>query len=662
MDTKRILLVGNPNVGKSSLFNILCNKKQKTGNYAGVTVSSSLGEYIFDNQKVEVIDLPGSYSIYPSSEDEAVFRNTLLEKNNDGVVYVLDALNIKRGLLLLQQIQDLGVPTLLVINQIDEAKKKGVEIDYNELEQRLGLKIIRTNAKNSYGIETLKEEIKRNIFSVKKEKYFEIPVEHKDILRDTTYQYWVEYASDKANGDVAKRMQVKESVRRYQSIAQILFGIITQKKGTKELLTEKLDRILVHKFWGYVIFTLVLLFVFQAVFFFAEYPMGWIETLISGDEESGFLGIKGWIGAFFPEGPLKSLITDGIISGISGIVVFAPQIFILLFFLAVLEDTGYMARVVFLMDRWLRPFGLSGKSIVPLVSGVACAVPAVMAARNIENMKERLITILVSPFMACSARLPIYTIIISLIVSDGDFFGISHKALMLLLMYFLGFAMALISAFILKKVIQPKEKSYLIMDLPTYKMPLWLDDIQLSLRKVWAFIAGAGKVIFAVSIILWMLSYFGPKQQQGEIVATDVPLKESYLSKVGEVIEPVVAPLGYDWKMGIGVLTSFAARETFVGTIAILYGLDEDTDVESEEGGKKLIDKMKSDVRPNGEKVFSFATGFSILIFYAFSMQCISTIAIVYKETKSLKWTLGQMIAMTGFAYLASLLVFQFFK
>lgn len=662
MDTKRILLVGNPNVGKSSLFNILCNKKQKTGNYAGVTVSSSLGEYIFDNQKVEVIDLPGSYSIYPSSEDEAVFRNTLLEKNNDGVVYVLDALNIKRGLLLLQQIQDLGVPTLLVINQIDEAKKKGVEIDYNELEQRLGLKIIRTNAKNSYGIETLKEEIKRNIFSVKKEKYFEIPVEHKDILRDTTYQYWVEYASDKANGDVAKRMQVKESVRRYQSIAQILFGIITQKKGTKELLTEKLDRILVHKFWGYVIFTLVLLFVFQAVFFFAEYPMGWIETLISGDEESGFLGIKGWIGTFFPEGPLKSLITDGIISGISGIVVFAPQIFILLFFLAVLEDTGYMARVVFLMDRWLRPFGLSGKSIVPLVSGVACAVPAVMAARNIENMKERLITILVSPFMACSARLPIYTIIISLIVSDGDFFGISHKALMLLLMYFLGFAMALISAFILKKVIQPKEKSYLIMDLPTYKMPLWLDDIQLSLRKVWAFIAGAGKVIFAVSIILWMLSYFGPKQQQGEIVATDVPLKESYLSKVGEVIEPVVAPLGYDWKMGIGVLTSFAARETFVGTIAILYGLDEDTDVESEEGGKKLIDKMKSDVRPNGEKVFSFATGFSILIFYAFSMQCISTIAIVYKETKSLKWTLGQMIAMTGFAYLASLLVFQFFK
>lgn len=662
MDTKRILLVGNPNVGKSSLFNILCNKKQKTGNYAGVTVSSSLGEYIFDNQKIEVIDLPGSYSIYPSSEDEVVFRNTLLEENNDGIVYVLDALNIKRGLFLLQQIQDLGVPTLLVINQIDEAKKKGVEIDYNELEQRLGLKIIRTNAKNSYGIETLKEEIKKNIFSVKKEKYFEIPVEHKDILRDTAYQYWVEYASDKANGDVAKRMQVKESVRRYQSIAQILFGIITQKKGTKELLTEKLDRILVHKFWGYVIFTLVLLFVFQAVFFFAEYPMGWIETLISGDEESGFLGIKGWIGAFFPEGPLKSLITDGIISGISGIVVFAPQIFILLFFLAVLEDTGYMARVVFLMDRWLRPFGLSGKSIVPLVSGVACAVPAVMAARNIENMKERLITILVSPFMACSARLPIYTIIISLIVSDGDFFGISHKALMLLLMYFLGFAMALISAFILKKVIQPKEKSYLIMDLPTYKMPLWLDDIQLSLRKVWAFIVGAGKVIFAVSIILWMLSYFGPKQQQGEIVATDVPLKESYLSKVGEVIEPVVAPLGYDWKMGIGVLTSFAERETFVGTIAILYGLDEDTDVESEEGGKKLIDKMKSDVRSNGEKVFSFATGFSILIFYAFSMQCISTIAIVYKETKSLKWTLGQMVAMTGFAYLASLLVFQFFK
>lgn len=662
--TKQILLVGNPNVGKSTIFNALCNQKQKTGNYAGITVSSISGEYVFQDEKISVTDLPGTYSIYPASEDEAISTQLLLEGNYTGVLLVLEALSIKRGLLLFQQIQDLGIPTILVINQIDEAKKRGIIIDFEALEKQLGTKIIQTNGKTGEGISQLKEAIHANRFSTIENPRFEIPTEFRTTMNkeNPTYSDWVKWVAEEQSLSSSKRMQVKEAVRRYQNIDTILSGIVSKKVGAKELLTEKIDKILVHKALGYIIFSVLLLLIFQAVFFLAEYPMAWIETLISGNEETEFLGIKGWVAQWFPKGPLQSLVIDGILSGIEGVIVFAPQIFILLFFLAVLEDTGYMARVVFLMDRLLQPFGLNGKSIVPLVSGTACAVPAIMSTRNIENLKERLITILVTPFMACSARLPIYSIIITLIISEGNFMGISYKAWTMFLMYFLGFAMSLISAFILKKIIKSKEKSFLIMDLPTYKMPLWWKDIQLGLSKAWAFITGAGKVIFAVSIILWVLSYFGPKQNNGEIIASDVALENSYLSKVGAVIQPVVEPLGYDWKMGIGVLTSFAARETFVGTIAILYGLEEDVDVESEEGGKQLLDKMRADTYPDGRKVFSFATGLSILMFYAFSMQCISTIAIVYKETKSLKWTMVQLLGMTGIAYIAAFLVYQMFK
>ncbi|MEZ7888403.1 MAG: ferrous iron transporter B, partial [Cloacibacterium sp.] len=359
---------------------------------------------------------------------------------------------------------------------------------------------------------------------------------------------------------------------------------------------------------------------------------------------------------WLPEGPLNSLISDGIIPGIGGIVIFAPQIGILLYFLYLLEDSGYMARVIFLMDRFLRPFGLNGKSIVPLVSGTACAIPAIMSTRNIENVKERLITILITPFMTCSARLPVYSIIIALIFTDGTFFGVKYKAIALLGMYFLGFATSLLAAFILKYFIKNKGKTFLVMDLPTYKMPLWKYDFKLVLGKVGEFITGAGKIILAVSVILWFLSYFGPKDDFHILEHhSDVKLENSYLAKIGKQMEPVISPLGYDWKMGVGILTSFAAREVFVGTMSTLYSLDDDAPE------KSVIEKMRSDVKPNGEKVFSFATGLSILIFYAFAMQCISTIAVVYRETKSWKWTAIQLIFMSGLAYLASMLVYQFF-
>ena len=671
---EQILLVGNPNVGKSTLFNALCNKSQKTGNYAGVTVASHSGRYLYNGKEMEIIDLPGSYSIYPDSQDEAIFTKYLLDQAHEysGVVYVLDALNLKRGLLLFQQIQDLGIPTLLVINQIDEARRRGLSIDTQALSELLGVEILLTNAKERIGVEAIKKAIDERKFSQRSGITFSIPLEQKALVEriasqtkeNNLYKVWtllssetylgrLEALEEKLNDQeakcaVPKRLQTQETVRRYQNIAQILDKITTNTPGRKELLTEKIDAILVHKFWGYVVFLAVLLLMFQLVFFMAEIPMNWIDGL--------FVSLSEFISASMADGPLRSLLAEGIVPGIGGIVIFAPQIGILLYLLYLLEDSGYMARVVFLMDRMLRPFGIGGKSIVPLISGVACAIPAIMGTRNIENTKERLITILVTPFMTCAARLPVYTIIIALIIPQDYILGIDQRALALMVMYLLGFVTAMASAFLLKKSIKQNVKTYLILDLPPYKMPQFLYDLRIVLEKVWDFISGAGKVIFAVSIILWVLSYLGPSKESSQWVATEVALDDSYLAQMGKFIEPAVAPLGYDWKMGVSVLSSFAAREVFVGTMATLYSLDEDV----EEG--RIIDKMRSDTRQDGTKVFSFATGISVLIYYAFAMQCISTIAVVYRETRSWRWTLLQLIGMSGLAYIAAMLAYQLLK
>ncbi|MFC6269653.1 ferrous iron transport protein B [Frigoriflavimonas asaccharolytica] len=671
---KQILLVGNPNVGKSTVFNHLCNKTQKTGNYAGVTVASHLGKYSYKNEDVEVVDLPGSYSIYPTSEDEAIFSKFLIEEQEEysGVVYMLEALSIKRGLLLFQQIQDLGIPVILVVNQIDQSERRGVTLEVEKLAELLNVKIIRTNAKKNIGLDELRESIFNNEFRKASQVSFEIPLEQKGLIfkilsntkEHNQYKVWTLLASDTYLGKlesveekiskedakclVPKRLQTQETIRRYQNIDKIISQVVHKKAQFKELLTEKLDRVLVHPFWGYVVFAVIILLLFQSVFFLAEYPMGWIEET--------FLWLAKTANEILPEGPINSLISSGIIPGIGGIIIFAPQIGILLYFLYLLEDSGYMSRVVFLMDRLLRPFGLNGKSIVPLVSGTACAIPAIMSTRNIENVKERLITILVTPFMTCAARLPVYSIIIGLVISDDTFLGINHKAIALMAMYLLGFAMSMVAAFILKFVIKNKGKTFLVMDLPTYKMPLFGYDFKLVLGKVWEFITGAGKIIFLVSIVIWFFSYIGPTTNDKDFVSTDVTLQNSYLAKMGKTIEPAIAPLGYDWKMGVGILTSFVAREVFVGTMSTLYSLGDD------EPETKIIDKMRNDKKPNGEPVFTFATGLSILIFYAFAMQCVSTIAVVYKETKSWKWTIIQASAMSVLAYFASLIVYQIFK
>ena len=671
---KQILLVGNPNVGKSTVFNLLCHKKQKTGNYAGVTVASHSGDYDYQGENIEVIDLPGSYSIYPSSEDEAILSKFLVDeqKNYSGVVYILEALSIKRGLLLFQQIQDLGIPTLLVVNQIDQAERRGINIDIEQLAKELNVTVLKANAKENQGIEELRTEIHKGSFTKSDTVSFDIPTEHKGLVfkilaetkEENQYKVWTLLSSDtylgklesvkeQLNNDevkclVPKRLQTQETIRRYQEIDKIISKVLSKKPQFKELITEKLDKVLVHPFWGYLIFGLILLIIFQSVFFLAEYPMNWISDF--------FLWLSTFANEHLPAGPINSLIANGIIPGIGGIMVFAPQIGILLYFLYLLEDSGYMARVIFLMDRFLRPFGLNGKSIVPLVSGTACAIPAIMSTRNIENVKERLITILVTPFITCSARLPVYSIIIGLIIPNKYFIGISYKAIALMAMYFLGFFTSLMASLILKKIIKSNAKSFLVMDLPSYKMPLFGYDFKIVLGKVWEFITGAGKIIFLFSIVIWFFSYIGPTQNKEEFVATDVKLEQSYLAKMGKSIEPAIAPLGYDWKMGVGILTSFVAREVFVGTMSTLYSLDD----EAPEG--KIIDKMRADKKPNGEPVYSFATGISILFFYAFAMQCVSTLAVVYRETKSWKWTLAQLVGMSGLAYVASLIVYQILK
>ena len=671
---KQILLVGNPNVGKSTVFNLLCHKKQKTGNYAGVTVASHSGTYEFKEELVEIIDLPGSYSIYPSSEDEAILSKFLIDeqRNYAGVVYILEALSIKRGLLLFQQIQDLGIPILLVVNQIDQAERRGINIDIEQLSKELKVTVLAANAKQNQGIEELRTEINNNSFSKSEKVSFDIPTEHKGLVfkilaetkEENQYKVWtllssdtylgkLETVKDQMNNDdvkclVPKRLQTQETIRRYQGIDKIISKVLSKKPQFKELLTEKLDKVLVHQFWGYVIFGFILLLIFQSVFFLAEYPMNWISDF--------FLWFSTFANEQLPAGPINSLLANGIIPGIGGIMVFAPQIGILLYFLYLLEDSGYMARVIFLMDRFLRPFGLNGKSIVPLVSGTACAIPAIMSTRNIENVKERLITILVTPFMTCSARLPVYSIIIGLVIPNKYLIGISYKALALMAMYFVGFFASLMASLILKKIIKSKGTSFLVMDLPAYKMPLFGYDFRIVLSKVWEFVTGAGKIIFLFSIVIWFFSYIGPSQNEKDFVATDVKLDHSYLAKMGKSIEPAIAPLGYDWKMGVGILTSFVAREVFVGTMSTLYSLDD----EAPEG--KIIDKMRNDKKPNGEPIYSFATGISILFFYAFAMQCVSTLAVVYRETKSWKWTMAQLFGMSGLAYIASLFVYQILK
>lgn len=693
-----VALIGNPNTGKTSVFNALTGLNQKVGNYPGITVEKKQGVCkLSRGVKAHIIDLPGTYSLNASSIDENVVIELLLNKNDkdfpDIAVVVTDVENLKRNLLLFTQIKDLKIPSILVINMSDRMKRKGISIDIPKLEERLKTKIALISTRKNEGISELKHLIENHKI-VSSEPCLDITTIdttyfeslHKAFPNQLVYKLWLVITQDinfgrtdrkeieaesfktKSESDL-KRLQQKETIKRYQFINSVLKEGQTIDASQATDLRARLDRILTHKVWGYVIFLGILLLMFQAVYDWATYPTDLIDE--------GFASLADWVKANLPAGTFTDLLAEGIIAGIGGIMVFIPPIAFLFLFIALLEESGYMSRVVFLMDNIMKRFGLSGKSVVPLISGNACAIPAVMAARNIENWKERLITILVTPFTTCSARLPVYVIIIALVIPEGSFIGMSYKALTLMSLYIIGFIIAIVSAYILNKILKIKNKSYFVVEMPSYKIPLVKNVALTVLEKTKTFVFEAGKIILAISIILWVLASYGPGEQFNNaeeiITAQNTTLSEAYLEDkiaahklehsyigiVGKTIEPVIKPLGYDWKIGIGLVTSFAAREVFVGTLATIYSVGSAGDNEDEDTIKS---KMAAEVHRDGSKVFTLASGISLLLFYAFAMQCMSTLAIVKRETNSWKWPMIQLFSMTIIAYIAALIAFQFIK
>jgi ferrous iron transport protein B len=692
--TINVALIGNPNTGKTSVFNAITGLNQKVGNYPGITVEKKQGICRLDRTtKAHVIDLPGTYSLNASSMDESVVIELLLNKNDkdypDVAVVISDIENLKRNLLLFTQIKDLEIPTLLVINMSDRMKSKGISLDIPLLEEKLKTKIALISTREKKGIELLKVCL-LDYRSLSKEKCTDIRLIdeayfgnlEKVFPDQSLYKLWlvitqdvnfakldrnkVEDASAYKTRSISdlKRLQQKETIKRYQYINQSLKETYTIDQSKATDYRSRLDRILIHRFWGYIIFFMILLTIFQVIFDWSSIPMEFIDK--------SFSALSEYTKSTLPPGLFTNLLAEGIISGLGGIVIFIPQIAFLFLFIAVLEETGYMSRVVFLMDRGLRKYGLSGKSVIPLISGTACAIPAVMATRNIENWKERLITILVTPFTTCSARLPVYLILISLVIPEGSFLGMGYQGLTLMGLYLLGFVMALFSAAILNKILKIQSKTFFVIEMPNYKIPLLKNVLITVFEKTKSFVVEAGRIILAISILLWFMASFGPgdnftqaeeivKNQKGSEFLTPLELEteiasykleHSFIGILGKSIEPVIAPLGFDWKIGIALISSFAAREVFVGTLATIYSVGNTRE-------ETLINRMKSERRPNGELLFDLPTGVSLMLFYAFALQCMSTLAIVKKETNSWKWPMTQLFSMTLIAYLSALIVYQ---
>jgi ferrous iron transport protein B len=704
--TIHIALVGNPNSGKSSLFNVLTGLNQQVGNFPGVTVDKKVGScQLADGLNASIVDLPGTYSLYPRREDEWVAYRVLMQQDKDVnapemVVLIADASNLKRNLLFASQIIDLKIPVVVGLTMMDIARTKGIQIDVPELERELGVPVIPINPRKNKGILPLKKAIEQTALELYKApvrdfinnealapdaigsvkelfpelsdyKAIHYLINHESFALNKTLQDKIE-SIEAVNNFNHTKTQAEEILQRYQRIGTILKQSVTEPSPLqKTLFTEKLDNIFLHRRWGYLILISVLFLLFQSVFWLAEYPMNFIDW--------GFSQISNWFSHLLPVGWLTDLFINGIMAGLGGILVFIPQIMILFGLVTILEDTGYMARISFLTDKLMRKVGLNGKSVMPMISGFACAVPAIMSARNIENKKERLLTILVTPLMSCSARLPVYTILIGLVIPKKMFLGIlGLQGLVMMGLYLLGPIMSMVVSYIARLFINSKEKSFFILELPVYRAPRWKNVIVTMINKAKIFVFDAGRVIMVISLILWALSTYGPPERMKGVKAryeqqlklrpeqeaqltrlknTEL-LQNSYAGMLGHSIEPVIKPLGYDWKIGIALITSFAAREVFVGTMATLYSVEGGADADE----STLMEKMNAAVKRDGTKVYTLATGISLMIFYAFAMQCMSTLAIVKRETRSWKWPLIQLVYMTGLAYIMSLIAYQLLK
>jgi ferrous iron transport protein B len=706
-----IALVGNPNSGKSSLFNQLTGLRQKVGNFPGVTVDKKSGTaFLNATTEITVIDLPGVYSIYPKSLDEQVVTDILANPKHadypDVAVVVVDASNLNRNLLLFSQVQDLGVPVILALNMLDIARHQQLEINAVRLSMQLGIPVVKINARVGEGLELLKIAIEKQLDqAVVAEKLFFDPelatvspnLDIKGLISDVRQQYQLtnnyialQYLIQhdgfsfleipqrvNLDGLIEKYQfdevdfQAKETIARYQHIGEVVKTAVTNKRPLDQpTWSQRIDRFLLHPVWGYAIFATVLLLIFQAIF-------AWAQPFMDGID-AGVAWLNGTLHNSLPEGPLTDLLTDGIIAGVGGVVVFIPQIAFLFLLVSLLEESGYMSRVMVLMDRIMRQFGLNGRSVVPLISGVACAVPALMATRSIGSWRERLITILVTPLMSCSARLPIYTILIALVVPEKTVLGfLNLQGIVMMGLYLLGLIAALVAAYAFKLILKARERSLFVMELPTYKWPRW-NHVGIAVwDSVTSFVWQAGRVIVAISIVLWVLASYGPGDtieqaenrvrreyatmpaEQLENRVASEKLEASYAGRFGKILEPVIKPLGYDWKIGIALISSFAAREVFVGTIATIYSIG------SADGGNEntIKQKLAAEINPEtGKPLYTPAVAFSLLVFYAFAMMCMSTIATVYRETKGWKWPMIQLAYMSVLAYVSAFLVYQFMK
>lgn len=693
-----IALVGNPNSGKSSLFNALTGLNQKVGNFPGVTVDKKTGiTRISSDIVADVIDLPGTYSLYPKSADEQVACQVLLNKNNESypdlVIVIADASNLKRNLLFCSQIMDLNIPVVIALTMNDIAARKGIVIDVPGLERAMGVPVVAINPRKNKGISQLKKTISdiKNIAQVRsgeflstKELTGEWIEELKEIGETDSYYAALHIAcnhSELGYLNAAQRIriaalldevkfhkanvQAREVMERYKKIGTVMQQCVVEENPLRRyVLSERIDKVLLHPLWGNIILLAVLFLLFQSIFWLAEFPMGWVEQ--------AFKMLSEWLATVMPDNLFRDLLINGLLAGLSGIAVFVPQIMILFGLITVLEDSGYMARISFLTDRLMRSVGLNGRSVMPLISGMACAVPAIMAARTIQNRKERLITILVTPLMSCSARLPVYLILISLVVPDKKLLIFNLHGLVLMGLYLFGFFMALIVSYVLSVIVKIKERTFFLMELPVYRPPRWKNVGITMVEKARIFITDAGKVIIVISLVLWALASFGPTARMDKVNATyadllqkypdsvqlqydksTAKLENSYAGIMGKAIEPAIRPLGYDWKIGVALITSFAAREVFVGTMATLYSVGQDNN------DVTLRQKMANARRDDGTKVYTLATGISLLIFYVLAMQCMSTLAIVKRETGSWKYPVAQFLYMSGLAYLCAFIAYQ---
>ncbi len=699
----RVALVGNPNTGKSTLFNTLTGLNQKIGNFPGVTVDKKTGYcQLPDGRTAEIIDLPGTYSLYPKSQDESIVFSILADKANplypDLVIVIIDATNLKRNLLLYTQVADLKIPVIVALNMTDLLKKAGIVIDIDLFSKKLGVPVVPIAARKNEGTDKLKQAVSfankiplqcssidveaiapQLIAEISGELHLENPYyalqlahQHETIKfisaaqsdRIETLEHEFSFHSQKA--------QAAETIARYNFINELLYDTVkTPVTAHEETLSNKIDKVLTHKVFGFIIFFGVLLFMFQSIFSWSAYPMELI-----GD---GFVWIQNNLHHILPAGPLTGLIVDGVIGGLSGVMVFIPQIAILFAFISILEDTGYMSRVTFMMDKLMRKVGLNGKSVVPLIGGFACAVPSIMSTRTIENWKDRMITIMVTPLVTCSARLPIYTLLIALVVPNRNIWWLFNlPGLALTGMYVFSLVSAVVVAFAFKLILKGRERGYFIMEIPVYRMPRWKNVAYSMYERSKTFVVQAGKVIIAISVILWVLASYGPgnrfaqiehkysqplykqrfKPDELERVINSEKLENSYAGTLGHFIEPVIKPLGFDWKIGIALITSFAAREVFVGTMATIYSVEG-----SAEKMESVQYKMKTAKNPQtGQPVFSLAVAFSLMMFYAFAMQCASTVAVVYRETKNWRWPAIQFAYMTVLAYAASFAAYHLLK